>query len=171
MHSFVNQKRVYFASERKTFVKKRWWILFLGYIVFMIAGTLAVRGHSALEWVYLLIPPGPLQEKLVYVLQHHHPVVFTRLLILTDTLINILLFMPIGFVFYRLVSPRTTLSIQALLCLAFGLGMSASLIIEMLQAYVPQRVPSVSDSIANAAGMVFGCYLPYFWHHARKRET
>jgi glycopeptide antibiotics resistance protein len=137
----------------------------------MIVGTLAVRGRSVLEWVHLLIPPGALQEKFVYVLQHHHPVVFARLLILTDTLINIMLFIPIGFVLYRIVSPRTKLPIQALLCLAFGLGLSSSLIIEMLQAYVPQRVPSVSDSIANAAGMVFGCYLPYFWHHARKRDT
>jgi len=152
-------------------VKKRWWLLILGYVVLILLGTLAVRGRSALEWVYFLVPVGPLQEKLVYLLQHHHPVVFARLLTLADTLINIILFMPIGLVFYRFLSPRTNLSIQVLLCLAFGLGVSSSLIIELLQAYVPQRVPSFSDSIANAAGTVFGCYLPYFWYHARKRKT
>ncbi len=152
-------------------MRRYWWFFVFAYLTLILFGTLFVHGRSALEWVYLLVPPGMIQEKLVYLLHNHHPVTFSRLLSFTDIFVNIFLFVPFGLVLARLLQPRVSWDIRIVLCLALGLGLLFSVSIEMLQAYVPQRVPSLSDILYNAAGSVFGCYLPYFWknlkHHSR----
>jgi len=143
-------------------VKKRWWFIAAGYIALILFGTLVVRGRSALEWVYLLIPPGTLQEKLVYLLQNHHPLMFSRLLTLTDSIINIGLFLPVGLALALLLQSCVSWDIRGLLVCALGVGLVLSVGIELLQSYVPHRVPSAADVVMNTGGAVFGCYLPYF---------
>jgi VanZ family protein len=141
----------------------RWWLLFPVYAGVVIVGTLAVRGRSMLEWVYLLIPPGKIQEFFVYLLQHHHPVVFARLLECADAFINLLLFLPLGMVLFFLLHRFFPESVRVLLLLAVCIGFTLSLGVETAQASVPDRVSSLSDMIANTGGTVLGCYLPYFW--------
>jgi VanZ family protein len=112
--------------------------------------------------VHVLVPPGKLRELLVYPLQHHHPVTFAKLLNLADTIGNILLFFPLGvgvFFAFRRFSPD---SVRAPLIVALFLGLLLSIGIETFQYLVPNRIPSVSDTIANAGGAVFGCYLLCF---------
>lgn len=147
-------------------MKKHWWILFLVffliYLAVVIIGTLAVRGRSPLEWVHVLVPPGKLRELLVYPLQHHHPVTFAKLLNFADRIGNMLLFLPVGigvfFVFHRF-SPD---SVRIPLIVALFLGLFLSIGIETFQYFVPKRIPSLSDIIANTAGAVFGCYVLSF---------
>ena len=143
-------------------MKIRWWILFLIYLAIIIVGTLAIQGRSPFEWVHVLVPPGKLRELLVYPLQHHHPVTFAKLLNFADRIGNFLLFLPLGigvcFVFRR-ISPD---SVRIPLFVALFLGLFLSIGIETFQYYVPKRIPSSSDIIANTAGAVFGCYLLIF---------
>ena len=143
-------------------MRKHWWLIAVGYITLILFGTLVVRGRSALEWVYLLIPPGTLQEKLIYVLQNHHPLTFSKLLTLVDSLVNIGLFLPLGLALALVLQSRVSWDIRGLLVCALGVGFVLSVGIELLQAYVPHRVPSSADVVMNTGGMVFGCYLPYF---------
>ena len=148
-------------------MKSRWWVFLSLYIALIAIGTLAIRGRSALEWVYLLIPPGVLQERLVYLLQHHHPVTFSKIWYGFDIVVNIVLFIPIGLVLALFLQPRVSWDIRTLLVFALGIGVLLGLSIELLQTYVPQRIPSSSDVVMNAAGSVLGCYFPYFWKQCK----
>lgn len=152
-------------------MKKTWWIIGLaGYGALILFGTLAVRGHSMLEWVYALVPPGRVQDALVYRLHNHHPVTFSRLLALSDYVVNLGLFLPVGVAFAQLVRPRVSWDIRGLLLGALAVGLLVSGSIELLQGYVPQRVSSLSDVVMNTGGMVFGCYLPYFLQACVRRK-
>jgi VanZ family protein len=143
-------------------LKTRWWGLLFIYLTLLVIGTLAIRGRSPYEWVQLLVPPGRLRDLLVYPLQHHHPVTFANLFRLTDTLGNILLFFPVGMgifaVFYRVFES----SVRKLLIISLVAGLFLSIGIETFQYFVPRRIPSVTDIIANTGGAVFGCYLLCF---------
>lgn len=135
------------------------------YAIVLTVGTLVVQGRSMLEWVHLLIPPGKIRESLVYLLQHHHPVTFHRLLRFADVLVNMLLFFPLGLAIYWTFSQAFAKRIRKLLLLSLLVGLSLSIGIELLQFLAPSRVSGVSDVIANTGGAVFGCYSPYFWKH------
>ena len=156
-------------------MKKHWWILllicFLVYLAVVMIGTLAVQGRSPLEWVHELVPPGKLREILVYPLQHHNPVTFAKLLNFADRVGNMLLFLPLGigvFFVFRRFSPD---SVRIPLFVALFLGLFLSIGIETFQYFVPKRIPSSSDIIANTAGAVFGCYLLIFRKMYRKIKT
>ena len=152
-------------------MKSRWWLFLCLYVVLVVIGTLAIRGRSALEWVHLLVPPGGLQDTLVYLLRHHHPVTFSRLLQLTDILVNIFLFIPVGLAVSLSLRSRTRWDIRFLLLCALGIGLLLSLGIELLQAYVPERIPSASDVVTNTSGAVLGCYFPYFRKEWKKHRS
>jgi VanZ family protein len=66
-----------------------------------------------------------------------------------NLLSNILLFLPIGFL-YRLTTKRRGV---------LWLGAGISLTIEILQLFIPARTPSVVDILANTLGAGFGAYL------------
>lgn len=152
-------------------MKKGWALLILGYVTLILLGTLAIQGRSVLEWVYAVVPPGALQEKLVYLLHNHHPVTFSRLLILTDTLFNIGLFLPVGLSLAVFLHTRVSWDIRGVLLFALGIGLVLSGSIELLQAYVPRRIPSLSDVVMNTGGTVFGCYLPYFMKASTQKKS
>ena len=143
------------------FLKKHWGFLLCAYFGCILLGTLAVQGHSPQEWVLLLVPPGWLQDALMYPLQHHHPVTFAKLFRLADTVINISLFFPVGMGVFLGLHRFFPESIRTLVFIALCTGLLLSTGIEVLQARVPHRIPSVSDVVANAGGAVFGCYVLY----------
>lgn len=152
-------------------MKRRWGVVVLFYTAGVIGCTLLVRGHSALEWVQLLVPPGRLHDWLIYRLHHHHPVIFSHLLNLADSLLNLLLFFPLGLFMFTALQRPFSGRIQTLLLVAGGVGLLLSLGIEMFQMLVPKRVPEIADVIANVGGMVMGCYWPYFWQCLRHRTS
>ena len=138
-------------------MKKRWWlILFICYVAVMLTGTLAVRGRSWYEWVQLLVPAGRWRDLLVYPLQHHHPVTFAHLIVISDVISNIVLFMPLGLIIFLAFRRYTAYAVTTALWGIFLLAASASASIEFLQQRVPQRVPSCRDVVANVAGAMLG---------------
>ena len=144
------------------FLKKYWFLLFVGYAGVVIIGTMGVQGHSLFEWIHILVPPGRIRDMLIYPLQHHDPVLFAKLLELADTGINMLLFFPLGIAIFLALRTIFLDSIRTILIIALALGLILSIGIETFQYLVPNRIPSVSDVIANSGGAVFGCYMLYF---------
>lgn len=137
----------------------------------MILGTIVIQGRSPFEWIHILVPPGRLRSLLIYPLQHHHPVVFAKLFNLADTLINVFLFFPLGMTIFFTFQSIFLDSIRKIIIIALLVGFILSISIEIFQYMVPDRIPSVSDVIANTGGAVFGCYIFYFrkmWKELKK---
>ncbi len=151
-------------------MKFRYWLFGLAYAACMLAGLMLVRGRSLYEWVMFLVPPGKFQDMLVYPLQHHHPVTYSHMLVVGDVLINILAFLPIGMmiflVFHRLFKYGMTMSL--ILTMLVTLGGSAW--IEYQQRLVPNRIPSVSDVMANTFGAILGGHI-WIWRRQRRART
>ena len=149
-------------------IKYRYWLIGLVYAACMLAGLMLVRGRSLYEWVMFLVPPGKLQDMLVYPLQHHHPVTYSHLLVVGDVVINILAFLPIGMmiflVFHRCFKYGMTTSLILTMLVALG----GSAWVEYQQRLVPNRIPSVSDVMANTFGAILGGHL---WIWRRQRRT
>ena len=137
----------------------------------MLTGTLAVRGRSWYEWVQLLVPAGRLRDLLVYPLQHHHPVTFAHLLVVSDIISNIVLFMPLGLIIFLAFRRYTAYAVTTALWGIFLLAASASGSIEFLQQRVPQRVPSYRDVVANVAGAMLGGGLGLLHAHWKTRQA
>lgn len=158
------------------FLKKYWILLLCVYFGGALLCTLAVQGRSLQEWVALLVSPGWFQDVLMYPLQHHHPVTFVKFLRLADTMFNLSLFVPVGMAIFWGLHRFFPESIRMLLFMSLCTGILLSAGIETLQARIPQRVPSVSDVVANAGGAVLGCYVLYVrfvWksRHAQSGRT
>jgi VanZ family protein len=152
-------------SKRVQLSKIRWWLLsipVIGYLGLILFGTLGVTGHSALEWVHLVVPAGPLRDLFVDLIRHLNPVTFDILLNLADTVFNLLLFWPLGMVCFWSLQRLFPDSIRVVLLITLALGLLLSVGIETFQALVPRRIPSASDVVANTGGAVFGCYFIYF---------
>lgn len=150
------------------FLKKYWYLLLLAYLCIVVLGTMVVQGRSLFEWIHILIPPGRIRSLLIYPLQHHHPVIFERLLNFVDTIANLLLFFPLGIGIFLAFHSIFPYSIRKVLLIALFAGLIFSIGIEIFQSIVPNRIPSVSDVIANTGGAVFGCYILYFQREWKK---
>lgn len=72
-----------------------------------------------------------------------------------DAVLNIVLFLPLGFVYQLSRAHRE----QARWLMAFGAGLALSLVIEAAQVFAPGRYPSVSDLGTNALGAALGAWL------------
>jgi hypothetical protein len=75
---------------------------------------------------------------------------------------NVLLYVPLGFVLTLLVEPR--LGRTAALLLATVAGAVFSLSMELLQASIAPRVPSLTDLSLNAVGALAGAAAGSTWH-------
>lgn len=138
------------------------------YFLLVLAGTVFMRGRSLQEWVIFLIPPGQIQELLLYPLQNHHPLTFSKLIVLGDIIANIFLFIPLGMIIFLVFDriflyPRKYVFFMALLA-----GAGFSIAIELVQYMVPNRIPSVFDVCANIAGALLGC--SFFYIRQRKEK-
>jgi VanZ family protein len=72
-----------------------------------------------------------------------------------DAVLNIVLFLPLGFVFQLSRERRE----EARWLLAFGAGLLLSGMIELAQVFAPGRYPSVSDLGTNALGSALGAWV------------
>lgn len=149
-------------SMLSRFLKTYWILIILIYAGLIFWGTLAVPGRSPYEWVQALIPPGRIQNILIYPLQHHHPVTFAKLLRCADTALNIMLFFPVGMGIFGGLHRYSPESKRLPFVIAFCTGLLLSACIEFFQARVPHRIPSVLDVAANTSGTIFGCYYLHF---------
>ena len=153
-------------------MKKRilWGILTAAYLVLVVTATMLARGRSLQEWVLYLVPSGFFQEILLYPLQHHHPVTFSRVIVLGDILANIFLFIPLGVIIFLVFDRVFVYSQKHVLYIALFIGMGFSMCIELVQYMVPKRIPSVSDVLANTAGTLLGCSVFYLRQRAQKQS-
>jgi VanZ family protein len=76
-----------------------------------------------------------------------------------DVVINILGFIPFGFFFALWLRNGNGLPGKSHVFLIAMLGGGTSLIIELLQIYLPTRTSSLSDVICNTLGTILGVYL------------
>lgn len=80
---------------------------------------------------------------------------------LGDRVSNVLLYLPLGFCVYLWLSARLGFARTALIALA--LGSSVSLSIEIAQAYLSARVPSLKDLALNVLGTGIGAVAGTAW--------
>jgi VanZ family protein len=79
-----------------------------------------------------------------------------------DMFNNLLLYAPFGFCLVLVVEPR--LGRLPALTVAVAAGTALSLSMELLQASIPPRVPSLTDLALNAAGAFGGALAGTTWH-------
>ncbi len=84
-----------------------------------------------------------------------------------DMLNNVLLYAPLGFCLALIVEPR--LGRPVALAAAAIVGTALSLSMELLQASIAPRVPSLTDLTLNAVGALAGALAGSTWHAAGSR--
>lgn len=85
-----------------------------------------------------------------------------------DLVTNIAAYVPLGILVVMALYPR--LRKHAAVALTLVLGTLLSVSMEALQTFLPSRVPSNLDLLANSAGVFIGALLgPFLTHHALER--
>jgi glycopeptide antibiotics resistance protein len=87
----------------------------------------------------------------------------------SDMFNNVLLYVPLGFCLALLVEPR--LGRAWAIALGAACGALLSLAIEVTQASISPRVPSLTDLSLNAAGALLGALAGSIWHALGARMT
>lgn len=82
---------------------------------------------------------------------------------LTDIAGNILLFMPLGFLFYLRLQHRRSM---AMFIMTAGCSFLLSSLIEFLQLFIPARTSSLTDIFNNTLGALIGASVSRFYHRA-----
>lgn len=80
---------------------------------------------------------------------------WTRRIYFRDVILNVIMFLPIGYLFSVLFSRRNLKSFL-LVILTIVSGFLFSLSIELLQAYLPERNSSITDVFSNVLGTISG---------------
>mgnify|MGYP002522516257 FL=1 len=121
------------------FIKNASWCLLLGYVFFVLSATILFRQEG---------------EKMQYVLRPlwSYSVLYSKLL--AQNLLNILMFIPIGFL-----SGVAMRNVKALKIV--GMGFVLSVLIEVIQLLFRRGVCNIDDVIHNTLGCAVGilCYL------------
>jgi VanZ family protein len=87
----------------------------------------------------------------------------------SDMLNNLLLYVPLGFCLVLMIEPRFRR--MAALALATLAGAALSLAMELTQASIAPRVPSLTDLTLNTAGTLVGALAGSTWHAFGARMT
>ena len=133
-------------------------VLLLVVTVALIAITLWLSGKS-----YSKIDPIPFED-----LRHlahrivHRPVSMRIIsLIIVPIIINILLFVPFGFLLFIALYTIERPTVQTYV-LTFFAGLTFSCAIEAWQYFLPDRVADINDIIWNSVGVLAGAVLAHF---------
>ncbi len=81
--------------------------------------------------------------------------------VLIETLLNVLAFVPVGYLAVRSVSTSN----QRGALLALVIGVSSSIGIEIYQLFCQERVASITDVVMNVAGTAIGVWLAFAIDH------
>jgi glycopeptide antibiotics resistance protein len=149
-------------SVRIIVVRKRVTILLLLLLTLgMVLVTLWLSGKA-----YAKVDPVPFRDfRLLFRRMQHGPMpLSTVVALITPTLLNMLLFMPWGFLMFISLDSLERPTNQSYL-LTFLLGIAFSGAVEAWQYFLPTRVTDVNDIIANGLGALVGAVLG----HLRKR--
>lgn len=87
----------------------------------------------------------------------------------SDLFNNVLLYVPLGFCLVLVIEPRLRRSWS--IALAAGGGLLLSLAVELSQASITTRVPSLTDLSLNTAGALSGAIAGSIWHALDARMT
>jgi glycopeptide antibiotics resistance protein len=87
----------------------------------------------------------------------------------SDMFNNVLLYVPLGFCLVLVIEPRLRRTWGIVLAVAGGLLLS--LAVELSQASISTRVPSLTDLSLNAAGALTGAIAGSIWHALDARMT
>jgi glycopeptide antibiotics resistance protein len=143
-------------------VKK--WVTFLLLIVMTVAMlgiTLSLSGHT-----YRKVDAEPFRDvkRLVHRLTEGPTPFPVVVALVTPIVLNVLLFMPWGFLMFVLLDrPTRATSLSYLLTILLAIALSLG--VEAWQYFLPTRVTDVNDVIWNAAGAAVGAVFG----HLRKR--
>jgi len=136
----------------------RFWLLLgaLAFLAFVVYGSLVPLRFKALPWDQAL-------ERFWSM-----PYLALGIGSRADWVSNILLFIPLCFLWSGVVWPQRLKAWRALVaCLVFAAALALSVAIEFVQLYFPQRTVSLNDIVAEAAGAAIGIGLWWaFGQHA-----
>lgn len=152
------------APRIKTYTVSKWITLVL---LLVMTGTILGVTVSLSGKAYNKVDPEPFRDVRVLVdrLQDDRPVPTPVVVsLLMPIVLNILLFVPWGFLMFVLLERPERSAFQAYL-LTFFLALALSLGVEAWQYFLPTRVTDVNDVIWNGAGAIVGAILG----HLRKR--
>ena len=88
----------------------------------------------------------------------------------TDVFINIVGFIPFGFFFYAFLNNIKKASRAKNYLFAIFLGGGISLVIELIQVYLPTRSSSITDLICNTLGISIGIVLFQYFYSSTKHQ-
>jgi len=133
-------------------------VLLLVVTVALIAITLWLSGKS-----YSKIDPIPFEDLRHLAHRIVHRPVSTRIisLIIVPIIINILLFVPFGFLLFIALYTIERPTVQTYV-LTFFAGLTFSCAIEAWQYFLPDRVADINDIIWNSVGVLAGAVLAHF---------
>ena len=132
-------------------------VLLLVVTVALIAITLWLSGKS-----YSKIDPIPFEDLRHLAHRIVHRPVSTRIisLIIVPIIINILLFVPFGFLLFIALYTIERPTVQTYV-LTFFAGLTFSCAIEAWQYFLPDRVADINDIIWNSTGTLLGAFLAH----------
>jgi glycopeptide antibiotics resistance protein len=81
---------------------------------------------------------------------------------LIDQINNLLLFMPLGFGMTSILK-RQNFKFPTKLIIISGMGICLSASVEILQSFLPSRIPTPADVINNTLGGILGLFCFYVW--------
>ncbi|WP_375512200.1 VanZ family protein [uncultured Nostoc sp.] len=87
-----------------------------------------------------------------------------------DQVNNFLLFMPLGFGFTRLLQKRR-IKTRVEVCMVTLVSAGLSLTVEVLQVFLPSRMPTPSDILNNSIGGFLGFICFYLWNSQSFKKT
>jgi len=133
-------------------------VLLLVVTVTLIVITLWLSGKS-----YSKIDPIPFEDLRHLAHRIVHRPVSTRIisLIIVPIIINILLFVPFGFLLFIALYTIERPTVQTYV-LTFFAGLTFSCAIEAWQYFLPDRVADINDIIWNSVGVLAGAVLAHF---------
>ncbi len=88
----------------------------------------------------------------------------------SDVLLNVLGFFPLGVILYYVLAPRSQ-SLQIRWGITTGAAAVLSFAIEAGQMYLPTRVPSAADVLANTLGAAVGFLMAHRLHQGGLRDS
>ena len=118
--------------------------------------------HNKVGMRYHLFMPGTFQilKKIVLTWEDFRH----SLSYLSDIFINIIGFIPFGFIFPAFLFRATSLTKYRIYIITFLIGSGMSLVIELIQANLPVRSSSLTDLLCNTAGTTIGVILFHTFH-------
>jgi len=130
-------------------------LLLVTIVILMVTLWLSGKNYSSLD-------PIPFEDvrHLAHRLEHHPVSMRVISLIIVPIILNVLLFVPFGFLLFIALYTLDRPTIQTYVLTVF-LGLTFSCLIEAWQYFLPDRVADIDDIICNSIGALVGAVLAH----------